>query len=99
MYHFLYKLTPPRPTFALDMSEEEGAIMNRHFAYWERLFTERKVVAFGPVLDPKGLYGIGLVEADNEATALSLAAGDPAIAANAGFAFEMHRLHDAVVRR
>jgi hypothetical protein len=100
MCHYLYKLTPPRPSFAFDMSEAEGAIMNRHFAYWQSLFTQGRVVAYGPVLDPKGLYGIGLIEAENEAMALGVAAADPAIVANAGFGFEMHPLHeDAVIRR
>ena len=99
MVHFLYKLVPPRRTFALDMTEAEGAIMHRHFAYWSRLIAERKAVAYGPVMDPNGLYGIGVVESENRATALSIAISDPAITSKAGFAFEVHQIADAFVRR
>jgi hypothetical protein len=32
--YFVLKLTPPRPTFAEDMTEEERTIMMQHAAYW-----------------------------------------------------------------
>jgi hypothetical protein len=98
MFYFLFKLIPPRRTFALDMTEAEGAIMHRHFAYWSRLIAERKAVAYGPVMDPNGLFGIGVLESENRIAALSLAIADPAIAAKAGFAFEVHQIPDALVR-
>ena len=98
MFHFLYKLIPPRRTFALDMSETEGAIMHEHFAYWSRLIAERKAIAYGPVMDPNGLYGIGVLEGENRETALSIAIADPAITSRAGFAFEVHQIADALVR-
>jgi uncharacterized protein len=49
---FLYRLQPPRPTFAQDMSEAEAAVMERHIAYWQDLLTRGAALAFGPVLDP-----------------------------------------------
>jgi hypothetical protein len=34
---FLYRLMPPRPTFAQDMSSAEADVMRRHVAYWQDL--------------------------------------------------------------
>src|SRR5688572_21926796 len=76
MSHFLYKLLPPRPTFARDMSEAEGAILHKHFAYWADAVAQRKAVAYGPVLDPRGFYGIAVVESENRGIALNLANAD-----------------------
>jgi uncharacterized protein YciI len=98
MAHFLYRLIPPRPTFPGDMTEEEGAIMQQHFGYWEGLIRERQAVAYGPVMDPKGTYGIAVVEVDDEATAKGIAENDPATTSNAGFRFELHQMPDAIVR-
>jgi len=39
------------------MTDEERAIMNEHVAYWTELLKQGKVYAFGPVMDPKGIYG------------------------------------------
>lgn len=99
MSHFFYKLIPPRPTFPLDMTEEEGTIMQEHFAYWSSLIAGGKAVAYGPVMDPKGTYGIAVVETDDETTAQIIAGNDPAIKSNAGFGFELHQMPDAIVRR
>jgi uncharacterized protein len=98
MPHFLYKLVPPRPTFPGDMTEAEGAIMQEHFGYWSRLVGERRVVIYGPVMDPKGSYGIAVVEVDDDADARQIAENDPAIMSNAGFGFELHPMPDAIAR-
>ena len=34
---FVFRLKAPRPTFALDMSDEEREIMGRHAAYWQQI--------------------------------------------------------------
>ena len=36
------------------------------------------VLAFGPVLDPAGVYGIGIVEAENEEQVKLFITNDPA---------------------
>jgi len=36
------------------------------------------VIAFGPVLDPKGGYGLGVVEVENEQQMKDMIASDPA---------------------
>ena len=82
----------------MDMSEAEGAIMQAHFGYWSGLMAKRKAVAYGPVLDPHGTYGIAVVEVPDEATARGIAADDPAIRSTAGFGFELHPMGDSIVR-
>jgi uncharacterized protein len=96
--HFLYKLIPPRPTFPGDMTEAEGAIMQEHFGYWSGLVGERRAVVYGPVMDPKGTYGIAVVEVDDDTGARQIAGNDPAITSNAGFGFELHPMPDAIAR-
>jgi hypothetical protein len=50
---FLYRLLPPRPTFAQDMNSAEADVMQRHVAYWQDLLNRDVALAFGPVLDPE----------------------------------------------
>ena len=50
---FLYRLLPPRPTFAQDMSPAEADVMERHVTYWQDLLNGDVALAFGPVLDPE----------------------------------------------
>jgi uncharacterized protein len=76
--YFFLKLNPCRPTFALDMTSEEREVMMLHVAYWRKLMGEGRVVVFGPVMDPKGPYGMGVVQADDEAAIREFIAGDPA---------------------
>jgi hypothetical protein len=47
MKYYLYKVIPPRPTFAADMTETESAIMSGHVAYWTDLLDKDVAVAFG----------------------------------------------------
>lgn len=100
MAYFLYKLIPPRDTFAQTMTESERAIMVRHVAYWSGHFAEGSgsVVAFGPVADPKSGYGIAIIEAAEQTDVLDLIADDPAIQANAGFRSEVYPMPRAFAR-
>jgi uncharacterized protein len=98
MQYFLYRLIPPRPTFPQDMTETESQIMARHVGYWSQLLAKGIVVAFGPVADPKGSYGIAILEATDAAAAESLVAADPAIAARAGFRSEVLPMPRAIAR-
>jgi uncharacterized protein YciI len=76
---FVFRLKAPRPTFALDMSDEERAIMGRHAAYWQPCIDSGRMVVFGPVLDGAGSWGLGVVEADDEDELRAFAAGDPVV--------------------
>lgn len=75
---FLVRLISPRPTFVQDMTDAERAIMQEHGAYWRGKLAEGAVIAFGPVLDPQGPWGLGLVRAVDEAAVRAFEAGDPA---------------------
>jgi uncharacterized protein YciI len=76
---FVFRLQAPRPTFALDMSDEEREIMGRHAAYWRPLVESGQMVVFGPVLDSTGSWGLGVIEAEDEDDLRAFAAGDPAV--------------------
>ena len=88
MKYFFCKLIPPRPTFMLDMTPDERAVMGQHVAYWSDLMKQKKALAFGPVADPQGSYGIGIMAASDDAEMETLRANDPTVKANAGFRFE-----------
>ena len=76
--HYALYLNPPRPTFMQDMSDEERGIMQKHIVYWNSIMSEGKVLAFGPVLDPQGVYGLGIVEVENEEQVKAMISKDPA---------------------
>jgi uncharacterized protein YciI len=79
MSTFVIRLIAPRPTFALDMTDEERAIMGRHAAHWQPFIDSGQMVVFGPVLDETGSWGLGVVEADDEDELRAHAAGDPVV--------------------
>lgn len=99
MKYFLYKLISPRTTFWNDMTNEEMNIMREHGAYWRGLFASGTAHAFGPVLDPKGAWGVAIFEAEDDAAAHSLCENDPAIRSNAGFQMEILPMAQATVRK
>jgi uncharacterized protein YciI len=76
--YFVVKLIPPRPTFAEDMTEKERNIMKQHAAYWADRTDKGFVIVYGPVFDPRGVYGLGIIEVEDEKQAHTLAANDPA---------------------
>jgi uncharacterized protein len=94
---FMYKLIPPRPTFAQDMTEVERKVMQEHVVYWKALTDIGTAIVFGPVLDPKGPWGVAVVEVADEADARALGTNDPAV--KAGLTFEVYAMPDTVVRK
>jgi uncharacterized protein len=76
---FVFRLKAPRPTFALDMSDEERKIMGRHAAHWRPYIDSGQMVVFGPVLDDSGSWGLGVVESEVEDELRAFAARDPAV--------------------
>ena len=98
MKYFFCKLTPPRPTFMIDMTDAERQVMRQHVAYWSDLAAKGTAILFGPVADPSGGYGIGVVEAADEAAVRELSVNDPVMKANAGFSYAIHLMPQAVLR-
>jgi uncharacterized protein len=75
---FFLKLNPPRPTFMKDMNADEKEVMQRHVTYWTSLLDEGTAIVFGPVFDPKGPYGAGVVLVENEEHLNQIIENDPA---------------------
>ena len=94
--HFLVRLIAPRPTFLQDMTKDERDMMIAHGAYWRTRLAAGEVVVFGPVADPVGAWGIGVVKAADEAAVRAFEASDPAISAGGGFRYEILPMVQAV---
>jgi uncharacterized protein YciI len=86
---FLFTLIPPRPDFAATMNEEEMAVMAAHVAYWTEATESGQAIAFGPVADDGGSYGIGVILAEDLADAERLRDADPAVVSERGFRTEI----------
>jgi uncharacterized protein YciI len=93
MAYFFVKLIPPRPSFPSDMTESEAALMRLHGHYWQNLLDQGDVIAFGPVFDSAGPWGLGLIKADEEGAARALAESDPVIRTGCGFSFQLFPTH------
>ncbi len=89
MQGFFFRLLPPRPTFSQDMSPDERATMLAHVAYWTGLAEQGRALAFGPVGDPAGAYGVGVVLAEDLQAAQRLRDEDPAVLSAHGFRTEL----------
>lgn len=89
MQGFVFRLVPPRPTFAFDMDDDERVTMAEHATYWAALTAEGRVVAYGPVNDPAGGYGLAVVLAETMAEAEALRDGDPAVRSPHGLRTEI----------
>ena len=76
--YFFVKAQNPRPTFHLDMTPEERTLMERHVASWSDKAVRGIALVFGPVMDPQGVYGIGVYQVQDEAEMRDLLKQDPA---------------------
>lgn len=92
--YFFTKTNNPRPTFQLDMTDEERAIMQSHVAYWSEMASRGAAVVFGPVMDPQGVYGILISQVRDEAELRAQIEHDPA---NGLLRYEVFPMARAVV--
>ena len=76
--YFVLKLNPSRPDFAQTMTQDEKEIMQQHINYWKKYMQEGIMLILGPVLDPKGVYGLGIIAVDSEDQVNELLSNDPA---------------------
>jgi uncharacterized protein len=76
--YFFVKTRNPRPTFHIDMTPEERAMTENHVAYWSEKAAQGIAIVFGPVMDPQGVYGVGVYQARSEAEMNELLDKDPA---------------------
>lgn len=98
MSYFFCRLNPPRPNFMQNMSPVEMSLMQQHGAYWKTFFDKGTAILFGPVADPKGEFGVAIVEANAEPDVRTMTEGDPVIKSNSGFRYEILFMPRAIVR-
>ncbi len=73
--------TPPRASFATDMTPEETQTMMAQVLYWNTQMKSGNVLLLGAVNGNTGIYGMAVVECATEAEARALAAADPSVKA------------------
>ncbi|WP_192725510.1 MULTISPECIES: YciI family protein [unclassified Mycobacterium] len=78
---FLFRLIPPRADFAQTMTAEEQKAMAEHMSYWEQLMADDKVLVYGPVADPEGVWGMGVLRVADRAEVLEIGERDPSVSA------------------
>jgi uncharacterized protein YciI len=96
--YFVLRLLPPRPSFTMDMTETEKAVMLRHVAYWRALTLRGTAILFGPVMDPAAPYGLGIVEVEGQSEAEDLAAGDPVVQSEIGCRYDIQPMRIGLIR-
>ncbi|HEY2514032.1 MAG TPA: SRPBCC domain-containing protein [Polyangiaceae bacterium] len=96
--YFALKLIAPRKTFPFDMTEDERKMMAAHAAYWAEHMRAGTSLLYGPVADPAGAYGLGVVRVKDEKELEALIAGDPAIRGEKGLRYEVAPMLRAVVK-
>jgi uncharacterized protein YciI len=92
---FLFRLIPPRADFAQTMTESEQAAMAGHQEYWQQLLHDGRVVVYGPVADPEGVWGMGVLRAADRAEVLAIGEADPSVTAGVN-TFEVFEIMDGV---
>ena len=90
MKYYFYRLQLSRPTFLADMTGEEKTLMQKHDAYLQDLLAKKKAIVFGPVADPAGLWGAGVLQLEDGEDAQALMDADPIIQQNIGFSCKLH---------
>ena len=96
--HFLLRLIPPRPSFAVDMTPQEQATMATHAEYWSAHLATGQAILFGPVLDPAGVWGLLALEVRSEQELNALKDADPALAGIPGMRWEVMPFLTAMAR-
>lgn len=77
---FLLRLEPTRPGFTLqNITAEESGLAAEHLKYLISLAESGKLSLAGQVFDPKGLWGIVIVNAADRDTAVALLDADPGV--------------------
>ena len=71
--------------------------MAAHADYLRDKLDEGAVIMFGPVADPAGPWGLGIVRAKDEAEARTLTDADPTVRSRLGFRYEILPMMSAVM--
>jgi uncharacterized protein len=95
--HFFMKLTPPRPTFAQDMTAEERTLMQEHVNYVGEAFNKGTVLIYGPVMATAGGFGMAVLEMPDAAAVQRFGDEDPSVRAGLN-TFEFYPMRVARAR-
>ena len=71
-------------------------MMQAHVAYWTEQLGRARAVVFGPVADPAGPWGLGVVRVAGEDGMRAFDAADPAIRSGRGFRYDVLPMLQAV---
>jgi uncharacterized protein YciI len=75
---FFARLVPNRPNFAMSMTADEQAVMRAHGEFLQSQLAAGALVVAGPVLDPSGVFGMAIFEAESMDAVHRLLERDPA---------------------
>jgi uncharacterized protein len=79
---FLVRIEPVRQGFTLQsVTEEEKPVLAQHGAYLKSLLAKGTLTFAGQAFDPKGLFGIVVINAPDAESAQAIMEGDPLIKA------------------
>ena len=92
---YFFRLTPPRADFAQTMTPDEQAAMAEHMDYWQQLLHDGKVLVYGPVADPEGVWGMGVLRVADRAEVLAIGERDPSVTAGIN-TFEVFEIMDGI---
>jgi uncharacterized protein YndB with AHSA1/START domain len=95
---YLCRLIPPRPSFPFDMTEHERNVMGQHVDYWKKQLDAGRAIVFGPVNDPVGPWGLGVLRVKNRSEMDALKDADPAVRGDIGMRYETLPMISAVTR-
>jgi uncharacterized protein YciI len=80
MRQFLFRLEPVRADFTLqNMTDAERPVVAEHAAHLKSLLDQGTLIMAGQAFDPKGFWGIVIVNAPDQEAATTLMNQDPAI--------------------
>ncbi|HST64711.1 MAG TPA: YciI family protein [Mycobacteriales bacterium] len=79
METYFFRIVPPRAMSLPHMRADELKVIDLHVAYWLKLMQRGHVLAFGPVADDTGNYGVGVIQAQSPEQARAIADNDPAV--------------------
>jgi uncharacterized protein YciI len=99
MPFFFCRLNPPRSDFAKTMTDAERALMGQHAAYLKAEQEKGIAVLFGPVGDPRGAWGLGILECADDTQARSITGNDPVVKSGQGFSYDVYPMPSANLRK
>ena len=98
MPFFFCRMNPPRADFAQTLTDTERALMGQHAAYLKAEQEKGVAVVFGPVGDPKGAWGLCVLECADEAHARAITDNDPVVKSGRGFSYDVYPILSANLR-